>query len=178
MSTELATFAGGCFWCTEAIFQRLRGVSKVTSGYTGGKVANPSYEQVSSGTSGHAEALQIEFDPAVITYPALLEIFFATIDPTTLNRQGNDTGTQYRSAVFYHNGGQKNVAEGYISDHQKDYSAQIVTTVEPASEFYPAEDYHQNYYNSNSSQPYCQFVINPKLQKLREKFSAQLSPNA
>jgi peptide-methionine (S)-S-oxide reductase len=171
---QTAVFAGGCFWCTEAVFQRLRGVESVTSGYTGGSVANPSYEQVSTGDTGHAEAIKFVFDQAQISYHDLLEVFFATHDPTQLNRQGADVGTQYRSAIFYANEQQRNEAEQFLVQLKNDhvFEQPIVTTLEPLGEFYPAEEYHRNYYNSNENQPYCQVVINPKLKKFKEKFTS------
>jgi len=170
---DTATFGAGCFWCVEAVFQRVKGVEHVVSGYTGGHVKNPTYQQVSTGNTGHAEVAQITFNPSVISYSDLLEIFWETHDPTTLNRQGNDVGTQYRSAVFYHNQAQKQKAEQIkaklnVSGKWKD---SIVTEISPLGEFYKAENYHQNYYNQNSYQPYCQFVISPKLQKFEKKFS-------
>jgi peptide-methionine (S)-S-oxide reductase len=167
---EIAVFGGGCFWCTEAIFQSLKGVKLVLPGYTGGQVKNPTYEMVCGGNTGHAEATKIEFDPLDISYQVLLEVFFATHDPTTLNRQGHDVGTQYRSVIFYSSLEQKQAAEEYIKSVQKDFSSQIVTQLEPLSEFYVAENYHQNYFNNNKNAPYCQAVINPKLKKFREKF--------
>jgi len=170
---ETATFANGCFWCTEAIFQRLKGVETVISGYTGGTIENPTYDQVCSGKTGHAETLQITFDPEVISYEKLLEIFFRTHDPTTLNRQGNDVGTQYRSAIFYHNNTQEKIAEKIKKtfDQEGAYSDPIVTTIEPFTQFYPADPHHQNYYDRNTDAPYCRYVINPKLQKLLKDFS-------
>lgn len=170
MNLEKAVFGGGCFWCTEAIFQGLKGVTSVLPGYTGGHVPNPTYEMVCDGTTGHAEATEIEFDPAVIPYSVLLEVFFATHDPTTPNRQGHDVGTQYRSSIFYTSPEQKETAEKYIKQAAGDFSAPIVTTIEPLDKFYVAENYHQNYFNNNKNQPYCQAVINPKLKKFREKF--------
>ncbi|AWA30467.1 peptide-methionine (S)-S-oxide reductase [Flavobacterium magnum] len=173
---EVATFAGGCFWCTEAIFLELDGVKSVVSGYTGGARPNPTYEQVSSGATGHAEATEITFDPAKISFGELLEVFFATHDPTTLNRQGNDIGTQYRSEIFYHSNAQKQTAEDYIAQltAAKTYSNPIVTKVSPAVAFYPAENYHQNYYNQNKGQSYCHYVITPKVKKVREHFKDKL----
>lgn len=173
---EVATFAGGCFWCTEAIFLELDGVKSVVSGYTGGTIANPTYEEVSSGTTGHAEATQITFDPKKISFGELLEIFFATHDPTTLNRQGADVGTQYRSEVFYHNAEQKKITEDYIAQLTSSltYNSPIVTVVSPAPKFYPAENYHQNYYNQNKNQSYCHYVITPKIEKLKHKFQDKL----
>src|SRR6201994_4054380 len=155
-TTETATFGTGCFWCTEAIFQEIKGVLRVTSGYTGGTVPNPTHEEVCSGTTGHAECLQIVYDPSVVTFDQLLHVFWESHDPTTLNRQGNDIGTQYRSAIFYHSAEQKEKTEHYKSELNKNkaYDNPIVTEITPISEFYPAEDYHQNYYNNHSSQPY------------------------
>ena len=169
---EIATFAGGCFWCTEAIFQDLKGVDKVASGYSGGQVPNPTYRQVCSETTGHAEALQITFDPKVIKYSDLLHIFFTTHDPTTLNRQGADVGTSYRSAVFTHSDAQKQEAEAVIKEVNAAhiYPASIVTEVTPFSNFYPAEDYHQNYFKDNPNQGYCSYVIAPKVAKFRDKY--------
>ncbi len=173
---EGATFAGGCFWCTEAIFQEVKGVEKVVSGYTGGFIKNPAYREVCNGTTGHAEAIQITFNPELVSYEDLLEIFFGTHDPTTLNRQGADVGTQYRSEVFYHSEEQKEKAEKYIQwiEQEKLYSNPIVTKVSPASEFYAAEEYHQDYYSQNSQQGYCQMVIAPKLEKLRKYYQSKL----
>ncbi|MBI4049247.1 MAG: peptide-methionine (S)-S-oxide reductase MsrA [Candidatus Doudnabacteria bacterium] len=175
VNLETAVFGGGCFWCTEAIFLRLKGVKSVQSGYAGGHTDNPTYEQVSKGDTGHAEAIQIVFDPSQIKYADLLNVFFATHDPTTLNRQGNDVGTQYRSAIFYTADKQKAEAEKYISEYIHDiYQAPIVTEVSKLSKFWPAESYHQRYYDSNQNKPYCQLVISPKLAKLRQKFSSLL----
>src|ERR1700710_2461212 len=167
---DTATFATGCFWCTEAKFQQLKGVKKVTSGFAGGHVANPTYEQVCTGTTGHAEACNIIYDPKQITYDELLEAFFVAHDPTQLNRQGNDIGTQYRSAIFYHNAVQKQKADYYISklNTEKAYKAKIVTQVTPYTVFYKAEDYHQNYFAQNQGQPYCKSVIQPELEKFRK----------
>ncbi len=174
--TEIAILAGGCFWCTEAVFQRLEGVSLVISGYTGGTIKNPAYREITSGRTGHAEAIKIEYDPSLISFKELLEIFFATHDPTTLNQQGADRGTQYRSAIFYANEEQKKVAEDVIKEleQQQVFENPIVTEITPLGPFYNAEDYHQNYYNQNSSQGYCQFVINPKLSKLQATFTSKL----
>jgi peptide-methionine (S)-S-oxide reductase len=173
---DTATFATGCFWCTEAKFQQLRGVSKVTSGFTGGHLANPTYDQVSTGATGHAEACNIIYDPSVITYDELLEAFFVAHDPTQLNRQGNDVGTQYRSAIFYHNSTQKQKADYYIGklNQEKAYKNKIVTQVAPYTIFYKAEGYHQNYYNLNQSQPYCKYVIQPELAKFKKVFKDKL----
>ncbi|WP_204673660.1 peptide-methionine (S)-S-oxide reductase MsrA [Flavobacterium tibetense] len=172
----IATFAGGCFWCTEAVFLEVKGVEKVVSGYIGGKTANPTYKDISSGTTGHAEAIQITYNPSEIAYEDLLEIFFGTHDPTTLNRQGADVGTQYRSEIFYHSIAQKESAEKYIQllEKEKLYDRVIVTKVSSATQFYLAEDYHQNYYNLNSSQGYCRMVIAPKLEKLRKYYKTKL----
>ncbi len=171
-----ATFGNGCFWCTEAIFQRLEGVIKVTSGYSGGHVENPTYKQVCTGTTGAAECLHIEYDPSKISFEELLEIFWQTHDPTTLNRQGADVGTQYRSVIFYHDAEQKAIAEKYITqlDSSGVFASPVVTTLESFTVFYPAEDYHQDYYNNNSGQGYCQFVIRPKVEKFRKMFSEKL----
>lgn len=173
---ETATFAGGCFWCTEAIFLELDGVKAIRPGYTGGKRPNPSYEQVSSGATGHAEAVEITFDPSKISYEELLQVFFATHDPTTLNRQGNDIGTQYRSEVFYHSEAQKEAAENYIArmTYEQTFDDAIVTKVSPAEPFYVAEDYHQNYYNRNKEQSYCHYVITPKVEKVRKLYKDKL----
>ncbi|MFD2864851.1 peptide-methionine (S)-S-oxide reductase MsrA [Mucilaginibacter antarcticus] len=175
-AVDTATFATGCFWCTEAKFQQLKGVKKVMSGYTGGTVKNPSYEQVCTGNTGHAEACNIIYDPKVISYDELLEAFFVAHDPTQLNRQGNDVGTQYRSAVFYHNAAQKDKANFYISklNVAKAYKTKIVTQVVPATAFYKAENYHQNYYNLNGSQPYCKSVIQPELEKFKKVFATKI----
>lgn len=175
-SVQVATFAGGCFWCTEAIFLEVKGVEKVVSGYTGGFIKNPAYREVCNGTTGHAEAIQITFNPKEVAYEDLLEIFFATHDPTTLNRQGADEGTQYRSAIFYHNDEQKKQAENYIQliEKEKLYTNPIVTQLEPAAPFYLAEDYHQNYYHQNQEQGYCRMVISPKLEKLRKYYASKL----
>ncbi|MBS1731063.1 MAG: peptide-methionine (S)-S-oxide reductase MsrA [Bacteroidetes bacterium] len=175
---DTATFGTGCFWCTEAIFQRLKGVEKVVSGYTGGFVNNPTYEEVCKGTTGHAEACQILYNPDVISYDELLSVFWKTHDPTTLNRQGNDIGTQYRSAIFYHNAEQKAKAEYYLKklDSSHAYDAPIVTTIEPYKIFFPAEAYHQNYYNKNGNQMYCRYVIQPKLEKFEQVFKDKLKP--
>lgn len=175
MAEEIATLAGGCFWCTEAVYTRLKGVSSVTSGYIGGTVPDPTYEQVCSGRTGHAEAIRIAFDPEVISFADLLDIHFVTHDPTTLNRQGNDVGTQYRSAIFPHNAGQKVASEQAIVRAQPDHRDPIVTTIEPLTEWYPAEDYHQQYWDRVGTQnPYCMAVIPPKLKKLQSKFSQRL----
>lgn len=169
---ETATLAGGCFWCTEAIFKRLQGVTEVTSGYCGGDIENPSYEEVSSGTTNHAESIQIKFDPKVISFEKILEIFWHLIDPTTLNKQGADIGSQYRSVIFYHSEEQRKTAEQSKKEAEKSKIHQnpIVTKIEPFTNFYPAEEYHQNFYERNSYQPYCQLIINPKIEKLIEEF--------
>lgn len=164
---EKATFGAGCFWCVEAVFQRIKGVTSVVPGYAGGKTDNPTYKQVSSGTTGHAEVAQITFDPTKVSYEKLLDVLWQAHDPTTLNRQGNDVGTQYRSVIFYHDEKQKAAAEKSKREAQKGFDAPIVTQIEPLKKFYVAEDYHHNYYNENTSQPYCQFVIKPKLKKLK-----------
>lgn len=171
---ETAVFGGGCFWCTEAIFQNLKGVVSVLPGYSGGIVINPSYEQVCSGTSGHAEVTKIDFDPSIISYEVLLEVFFATHDPTTLNKQGNDEGEQYRSVIFYTSSEQKETAEKYITEHKAEFSSPIVTQVVPFDKFYEAENYHQNYFERNKDKAYCQVVINPKLEKFKSKFNRLL----
>ncbi|HTK33573.1 MAG TPA: peptide-methionine (S)-S-oxide reductase MsrA [Candidatus Paceibacterota bacterium] len=174
MSTTLqkAIFANGCFWCTEAVFSMLKGVSSVKPGYTGGTVKNPTYEQVSNGNTGHAEAIQIEYDPSIIMYDDLLAVYFNTHDPTTVNRQGNDIGTQYRSAIFYTTDEQKSKAESLIKElnDREAYDKPVVTEVKPLDVFYEAEDYHHDYYKNNESQPYCQLVIAPKLEKLQKRF--------
>ena len=174
MSTQseisLATFGSGCFWCTEAIFQRIKGVVQVTSGYTGGTVDNPTYREICTGTTGHAEVVQVEYDPAIVAYEDLLQVFWKTHDPTTLNRQGADTGTQYRSVIFYHNEEQRQLAEAYKEQltTAKAYTKPIVTEILPVKNFYKAEAYHQDYYNANGEAPYCQFVIAPKIDKLEK----------
>lgn len=174
---DTATLANGCFWCTEAIFQRLKGVEKVESGYSGGKIANPTYKEVCSGLTGHAECIQVTFDSNQISFTELLRVFFKTHDPTTLNRQGNDIGTQYRSAIFYHSDEQKKIAEEVIDELNKSgaYHSKIVTQVAPFTAFYKAEDYHQNYFNDNkNNNPYCTFVIVPKLEKFEKVFRDKL----
>ena len=173
---QVATFGSGCFWCTEAIFERVNGVVKVESGYAGGTVKNPTYEEVCSGTTGHAEVTQITYDPKVITYDELLEVFWKTRDPTTLNRQGNDVGTQYRSVIFYHNDEQKRLAGKYKEELNKSgiWEKPIVTEITPFTNFYPAENYHQDYYENNPAQPYCSFVITPKVEKFEKVFKDKL----
>jgi peptide-methionine (S)-S-oxide reductase len=173
--TEIATLGGGCFWCVEAIYQDLKGVLKVESGYSGGKTANPSYHDVCSGTTGHAEVTQITFDPTVVSFKEILEVFFTVHNPTTLNRQGNDSGTQYRSAIFYHSPEQKATAEQVIATSAKElWDDPIVTEVTAFSQFYKAEDYHQNYFKANQNQPYCTFVIAPKVKKFRDHYKDKL----
>jgi len=173
---EQATFGGGCFWCTEAVFQNLTGVQKVVSGYTGGRIPNPTYKEVCSGLTGHNEVIQVTYDPAVISYEELLEVFWKTHDPTTLNRQGNDTGTQYRSGVYTQSEEQQHLAEEYKKKltEANAFDASITTEILPLKEFYPAEDYHQNYYNLNGNQPYCQFVVKSKVDKVKAVFGHKL----
>nr|WP_255577991.1 peptide-methionine (S)-S-oxide reductase MsrA [Flavobacterium sp. CHNK8] len=173
---EIATFAGGCFWCTEAVFLQLDGVSKVVSGYIGGNTVNPTYNDISTGETGHAEAIEITFDPKKISFGELLEIFFATHDPTTLNRQGADAGTQYRSEIFYHNDNQKQLSQDYIAlmTQENTFGKPIVTKISAATKFYVAEDYHQNYYNQNKTQGYCSYVITPKIDKLKKMYQGKL----
>ena len=170
--TEIATLANGCFWCSEAIFSRLKGVKSVLPGYSGGRVENPSYNDVCTGRTGHAEAAQIEFDPAVISFEKLLDVFWHTHDPTTLNRQGNDVGTQYRSAIFYHNDEQREVAENSKRGLEKEgmYRDPIVTEIVPFKKFYVAEDYHKKYYDQHQDAPYCRYVIDPKIHKLLDRY--------
>lgn len=174
--TEKATFGMGCFWCTEAIFQRLKGVVSVKSGYEGGTLSNPTYEEVCTGATGHAEVLEIAYNPLVISYDELLEVFWKSHDPTTLNRQGADSGTQYRSVIFYHSAEQKAAAEKYKAELNKTnaYGKKVVTAIEAAKPFYVAENYHQNYFNKNGSEPYCRLVIQPKIEKLEKVFKAKL----
>lgn len=176
MIDSIATFAGGCFWCTEAVFLQLKGVDQVVSGYIGGAVENPSYQQICTGTTGHAEAIQITFNPEEIVFETLLEIFFATHNPTTLNRQGADVGTQYRSEIFYHSENQKELSEKYMKQLEKEriFDSAIVTQLSPASIFYLAEQYHQNYYQRNQEQSYCHYVITPKMNKLTDTFTPLL----
>ena len=173
---EIATLAGGCFWCLEAVFDDLKGVNSVESGYMGGKTVNPSYEEVCSGETGHAEVTQLSFDPKQVSFKEILEVFFVIHDPTTLNRQGNDVGTQYRSAIFYHSAEQKAAAEQVLANMgaAKIYEDPIVTEVVPASKFYVAEDYHQEYFRRNAAQPYCAFVVRPKVAKFRKHFLEKL----
>ncbi|MDB5258293.1 MAG: msrA [Chitinophagaceae bacterium] len=174
--TETVYFGNGCFWCTEAVFQELKGVYGVESGYAGGAVKNPTYREVCTGETGHAEVIRVMYAPAEITFEELLEVFFFTHDPTTLNRQGNDVGTQYRSVIFYTRPEQKEKAEAYIAklNAEKAFPKPVVTVVEPYSNYYPAEDYHQNYYKLNGHAPYCQVMIKPKLEKLRKDFKDKL----
>jgi len=178
-SLQVATFGSGCFWCTEAIFERLNGIVKVESGYSGGKVENPTYEEVCTGSTGYAEVTQITYDPSTISYDELLEVFWKTHDPTTLNRQGNDVGTQYRSVIFYHNEEQKKLAEKYKSELDKSgaWDKPIVTEISPFTNFYPAEGYHQDYYENNPNQGYCAFVIAPKVEKFEKVFKNKLKKN-
>lgn len=173
---EVATLGGGCFWCMEAVFSELRGVEKVESGYSGGALADPTYEQVSTGKTGHAEVVQVNFNPKVISFKEILKIFFTMHDPTTLNRQGADVGTQYRSVIFYHNDEQKATAEQVIKEitEAKIWNAPIVTQVEPFKAFYKAEDYHKDYFKKHREQPYCKLVIAPKIAKLREHYHKKL----
>ncbi len=173
---DTATFGAGCFWCVEAQFQMLTGVISVTSGYSGGKIKNPSYKEVCNGTTGHAEVCQIVYNPSIISYEELLEAFWQTHDPTQLNRQGNDIGTQYRSVIFYHNHQQKELAEKYKKklNENKVWEKPVVTEISPFTNFYKAEDYHQNYYNQNGEAPYCQYVIQPKVEKFKKVFQSKL----
>jgi len=177
-SREVAVLAGGCFWCLEAVYDRLRGVVRVESGYMGGEVTNPTYEQVCNGNTGHAEAVRIEFDPSEISYRELLEVFFSIHDPTTPDRQGNDVGTQYRSAIFHLSEKQRACAQSVVEEltRQRVFSSPIVTEIVPATSFYVAEDYHQRYFEHNPHQPYCQFVVSPKLTKFRKQWANRLKP--
>lgn len=176
MAEQLATLGGGCFWCAEAFFQDLNGVSEVVSGYAGGSVSNPTYQEVCNGTTGHAEVVQIRFDPESVSYGDLLDVFWRTHDPTTLNRQGADVGTQYRSVIFHHDEQQRAEAERSMADADASdlWADPIVTEISPFTEYYRAEDYHQNYYRSNRAQPYCMFVIDPKMQWFRKAFQERL----
>ena len=176
MQLETATLGAGCFWCVEAVFQQLNGVHKVVSGYTGGSTENPDYRAVCTGTTGHAEVIQIQFDSDVISFKEVLDVFWHTHDPTTLNRQGNDVGTQYRSAIFYHSEEQQQTAEKSKAemDQSDEWDDPIVTEITQISEFYPAEDYHQDYFNLNPNQPYCQFVIHPKIKKFTKDYKEKL----
>jgi peptide-methionine (S)-S-oxide reductase len=175
VNPETATLGGGCFWCLEAVYDEMQGVQSVESGYMGGKTQNPTYRDVCSGLTGHAEVVQLTFDPSVASYRDILEVFFAIHDPTTPNRQGNDVGTQYRSAIFYHSGQQRQTAEEVIREltAARAFSGPIVTEVAPAAPFYRAEDYHQEYFRNNPNQPYCAYIVSPKLQKFREKFAVR-----
>lgn len=170
MATEIATLGGGCFWCTEAVFQQMAGITAVESGYTGGQVANPSYEQICEGTTGHAEVVRLSFDPAVVSFREILEVFFTIHDPTTLNRQGNDVGTQYRSVIYYHTPQQQETAKHVISEMANVWDAPIVTELSPAVTYYKAESYHQNYFRQNPLQGYCAFIVAPKVSKFRQTF--------
>jgi peptide-methionine (S)-S-oxide reductase len=174
--TETATLGGGCFWCTEAVFLELKGVEKVVPGYSGGHIKNPAYREVTTGRTGHAEVIQITYNPEILSFSEILEVFFLTHDPTTLNRQGNDIGTQYRSAIFYHTEEQNQTAEKIIAlfEEENVYDDPIVTEVTPFKAFYLAEDYHHNYFARNKNQPYCQFVVAPKMKKFREIFREKL----
>jgi len=176
VTLQRATFGTGCFWCTEAVFERLQGVASVTSGYSGGNVPNPTYEQVRTGTTGHAEVVQLKYDPTIISYAELLEVFWRTHDPTTLNRQGRDVGPQYRSAIFFHNDHQRELATAYrqLLDNADVFEGPIVTEITPFTEFYPAEREHQKFYALNAGQPYCQYVIRPKVDKLKKVFRDKL----
>jgi peptide-methionine (S)-S-oxide reductase len=178
--TEIATFGAGCFWCTEAVFISVNGVEKVESGYSGGNIKNPSYREICTGTTGHAEVTQITFNSRIITFEELLEVFWNTHDPTTLNRQGADEGTQYRSVVFYHNESQKNIAENYKNQLEAThlYKNPVVTEISPIKDFYKAEDYHQNYFELNPNQSYCQYVVRPKVDKFKKQFGARLKKSA
>jgi peptide-methionine (S)-S-oxide reductase len=176
---QIATFGAGCFWCTEAVFLNVKGVKKVESGYSGGKIKNPSYREICTGTTDHAEVTQITFNPEVVTFEELLEVFWNTHDPTTLNRQGADVGTQYRSVVFFHNESQKSAAEDYKKQLEASrlFKNPIVTEISPIKDFYKAEGYHQNYFALNPTQSYCQYVIRPKVEKFKKQFSAKLTPS-
>jgi peptide-methionine (S)-S-oxide reductase len=174
MTSEIATLGGGCFWCLEAVYQQLKGVTAVESGYTGGHVANPTYEQVCEGTTGHAEVVRVTFDPAIVSYRTVLEVFFTIHDPTTLNRQGNDVGTQYRSAIYYHTPEQQETAKHVIAEMANVWDAALVTELTPAPVYYKAEDYHQNYFQQHPLQGYCAFVVAPKVSKFRKTFSDKM----
>ncbi|WP_293779213.1 peptide-methionine (S)-S-oxide reductase MsrA [uncultured Oxalicibacterium sp.] len=174
MATEIATLGGGCFWCTEAVFQQLNGVLAVESGYTGGQVPNPTYEQICQGDTGHAEVVRLTFDPAVVSFREILEVFFTIHDPTTLNRQGNDVGTQYRSVIYYHSPEQQDTARHVISEMANVWDAPIVTELSPAETFYKAEDYHQNFFRQNPMQGYCAFIVAPKVSKFRQTFAEKI----
>ena len=178
METQRATLGGGCFWCLEAVYELLEGVEHVESGYAGGDHPHPTYQQVCAGVTGHAEVVQVTFDPGVVTYREILEVFFATHDPTTLNRQGPDVGTQYRSVILYHSEEQRSTAEALVAELESEgiFPGPIVTEIAPLTEFHPAEAYHQEYYRTNPDQPYCTFIIDPKVAKFREKYAARLKP--
>jgi peptide-methionine (S)-S-oxide reductase len=175
MATETATLGGGCFWCLEAVYQELNGVQQVESGYTGGHVPNPTYEQVCSGSTGHAEVVKLSFDPDVVSYREILEIFFTIHDPTTPNRQGNDVGTQYRSAIYYHSPEQEETARQVIAEMANVWDAPIVTELNPLLAYYKAEDYHQNYFRQHPLQGYCAFIVEPKVTKFRKMFSEKIN---
>jgi peptide-methionine (S)-S-oxide reductase len=175
MATETATLGGGCFWCLEAVYQELKGVQQVESGYTGGQVNNPTYEQVCEGTTGHAEVVKVSFDPEVVSYREILEIFFTIHDPTTPNRQGNDIGTQYRSAIYYHSPEQRDTAKHVMAEMANVWDAPIVTELSPAETYYKAEDYHQNYFRQHPLQGYCAFVVAPKVAKFRKMFAEKIN---
>ena len=176
MAEQIATLGGGCFWCLEAVYQEMEGIQKVVSGYMGGHVSNPTYQQVCTGTTGHVEVTQVTFDADTVSYKEILEVFFAIHDPTSWDRQGNDSGPQYRSAIFYHDDAQRAVAEAVMRELAAEsvYSKPIVTEVRPATTFYPAEDYHQQYFTNHPNQPYCTFVVSPKVKKFRQKFADRL----
>lgn len=178
MSSEIATLGGGCFWCLEAVYQEMIGVQSVVSGYMGGRILNPTYRQVCGGDTGHVEVVQVTFDPAVVTYRDILDVFFAIHDPTTMDRQGNDVGEQYRSVIFYHSEAQRETADETIRDlnQQQIWDAPIVTQVRAAEPFYQAEDYHQNYFRDNPNQPYCAYIVAPKVRKFREKLKRFIAP--
>lgn len=177
---NMAVFGGGCFWCTEAVFQMLKGVSRVESGYAGGEIASPSYEKVSSGKTGHAEVIRVTYDPTAISYEDLLTVFFGSHDPTTLNRQGNDVGEQYRSVIFFTTSEEEHAAKKMVQEVQESLKdgSRVVTQVLPLKDFYKAEDYHQNYFRTNSSAPYCQLIIEPKIEKVRERFAKLVNPSS
>ncbi|MES2024884.1 MAG: peptide-methionine (S)-S-oxide reductase MsrA [Pseudomonadota bacterium] len=174
MAMEIATLGGGCFWCTEAVFQQLKGIKAVESGYTGGHIENPEYEQICEGTTGHAEVVRLTFDPAVVSFREILEVFFTIHDPTTLNRQGNDVGTQYRSVIYFHTPEQKDTAKHVIAEMANVWDAPIVTELSPAETYYKAESYHQNYFRQNPMQGYCAFIVAPKVSKVRKTFSDKI----
>jgi peptide-methionine (S)-S-oxide reductase len=174
MAMEIATLGGGCFWCTEAVFQQLKGIKAVESGYTGGHIENPEYEQICEGTTGHAEVVRLTFDPEVVSFREILEVFFTIHDPTTLNRQGNDVGTQYRSVIYFHSPEQKDTAKHVIAEMANVWDAPIVTELSPAETYYKAENYHQNYFRMNPMQGYCAFIVAPKVSKVRKTFSDKI----